>query len=471
MRIYIKHIDLKKLICISIILLSILTTFLLVFDNNKPEYYTYLPLLPLAYCLTSLIFIKTYKNIIDNMGVSIIIILYFFRNVITPLIMMIGNYSGILSIRSEKSVIYAILIMIYETFFVFMYLNYKFSNYKVKIQKKFKVLMKKPVVYGFITVLLSLLIFITWFYVPEVRLNYSSILADNVATLNTNLTKDLLISNIPKRIMYTLFHFLFAFLRIFIPVCIIYIIRKKIKFNRMGVTISLIVVLLQLVFVSTETMFILIIMAALFLLVLRFYPEYKKLLIIFSSIGAILLLVAIIVAKSGNSSEFSAISASFQAYLPGVCNLAGIFNIQNNNIFSTLFFDIYSIIPFTSTLFKLFEGNNLGVLFNQCNNVNGQILPCIGQAFYYIGLLSPIIPILFISISLHFTNKMHVEKNVWKYITYVVIVIYSSITPIFYNFTLTGRIFTTVMIPMLILSSLSSNRFDIDALIANNNGE
>jgi len=464
-------VGLSRLIILFVVLLCCFVGLWIMFDYDRPTYYTILPLLPFSYGIMSLLFQRVYKYIFNNLAVCIVVGLYFIRNVFTPFIMSLDNYYGVIHIRSEESVIYAILLMIFETFFIFLTLYFqcgKIKNTNKSINKRITTTIGTNVsnvrIFGFMMLLMTLMMVYTWINVPEVRLNYTNIFADNAATLSIDLTEDIVPRGTLKRALYTLSHMFFSFSRIFIPASFIYLIRKKMRYKRFAIILSFLIIITQLLFISSETMYVFVVMTVLFSLLLKLYPSNRKMILSLTGFGTGICLLLIIIGKIDSSTELGLMSKYFQAYFPGICNIAGIFNIINPNKLATLFFDFYSAVPFRNTLFGVVNGDRLVLVYTASNNVRGQIIPCVGQAFHYIGVFAPIVLIILVRLAFKYERKRQNEKNIWKYTTYTLIIIYAAATPILYNVTIFLRFYTCTMLPMLILSHYSSYAFNIDRL-------
>ena len=155
-------------------------------------------------------------------------------------------------------------------------------------------------------------------------------------------------------------------------------------------------------FMSEENGYTFIVVFILVRIIYQLYTKYRRLLTIIMGISFSIGLLSIYLLKSsllaGTAASLEVLSIMFQAYLPGICNIASVFNMNNPNKLSTLFFDFYTMIPFRETIFGL-TGERLSIVYNIQNGVNAQILPCIGQAYHYLGfVLAPIVPCFFVYI-------------------------------------------------------------------------
>jgi hypothetical protein len=440
-------------------------------DSTKPYYYNILPLLPMIFGLLNLFSFKIYQDIPSNLAVSIIVGLYYIRNVVSIFIMSLGNYSGVFLIRSEESVFYALLLMISETVVVFMTIMfYRRINFKKNVVYRHRYLIMRGTnkrvikIFGIVVVLSTLILILSYITIPEIKLTYTNIFASGISINSIGETETNLL--VPrgglKRILYTLFIFLFNFWRIFISAWLIYLNKIKIKNGHISMILNVLIIFSNIFFIFSETIFVFIIIAILSLLLIKLYPTKVKSISIILMTGIIVVGILLFNVKMGvgyiTSSKFESISMVMQAYFPGICNLAGVFNIVNPNKISTLFFDFYYMIPFRGTLFGI-EGDRLVIEYNKSNNVFAQIIPCVGQAYHYIGLFAPIASMFFVIIAMKYENKRKKEQNMWKYITFVLIVIYAAATPVLYNITIFGSHYFGLMLPVLVLAHYSGNAF------------
>ena len=113
-----------QLMWIVSVIISVLTSILILTDVFRPNYYEWLPILPLAFGITILLNYQLYLHVVDNLSVLLIILLYSIRNVITPLFMYFGNYYGSFKMLNEYNVNKAIILMIYESCIVFSFIYF-----------------------------------------------------------------------------------------------------------------------------------------------------------------------------------------------------------------------------------------------------------------------------------------------------------------------------------------------------------
>ena len=454
----------EVLLVFFIILLSTITGILIFLDTTRPYHYLWLPILPLSFGLINIFTFKIYYRIFNKVAYLIIIFLYTIRNTITPLIMKFGQYYGNFKILNFEIVNKAIILMIYETFVVFFllfYLEGKDFKYKKRKKNRNHNIKYKTIPYGVFFLIIIICIF-AYFTVPEIKLNYVSIFNEGEKIVGKIGAIEILPIGTYKRSLYTLFSFIFNISQIFLSIWIIVKIKKIVGDTFLGVIISIIIIFSNFLFITGETGYTFVVIAILCICSFKiFFRNGLKLLICVGFIFSIALIYIYInkanmmISKVNNAVTASAM---LQAYFPGVCNIAGIFNIINNRKMTTLFYDIYAMIPFRNTLFGLNNDERLVLLYTEQNRALYNILPCIGQACHYISIIfAPLIPGLFVYLAVRTQRKLRNISNIWQYSSYLLLCIYTSLTPIMYNATIFGARFFSTILPMIIIAKYTNN--------------
>lgn len=447
---------------IFIVILSSLAGIIILLDSSRPTHYEWLPILPISFGIINIFAFKVYHNIFKKGAYIIVIFLYLVRNVITPLIMRFGDYYGFFKIINVENVNKAIMLMIYETISVFILLRLlNCKNIKMcKLKLKSKIATKLQIkLFSLMIITLTAVCIFAYIRVPEIKLNYTTIFESSKAVGALG-AYELLPSGSINRILYTLFNFCFNIIQLFISVWLIYNTRKVIGTNMISLLTSLLVVFCQFLFMTGENAYTFIIAFILITIIYKLYDNQRKKLNIIIGLSGLILLVIIYIAKTNTvttGSILSDLSQMFQAYFPGVCNMAGVFNINNSSKLSTLFYDFYYMIPFRETLFAL-SGERLVTVYTIQNVAPAQIIPCIGQAYNYLGFIfAPAVPCFFIYIAVKNQDMLTYQNNIWKYATYTLLCLFAAVTPVMYNATIFGLRFFGTILPMMIISSYSKD--------------
>lgn len=458
-------------VLIIISILNILIGFYILSDENIPYHYEMLPIFPIIQGLLCTLLIPLSKTVFDDVSKVIVFFLYSIRNTITPLFMSLGNYTGNIPIESASSVNLAIGLMLYETAAVFFFLGFskeRKKNHK-KINKK-KSYDKQLVIMKIFMIILILFCFISIIKIPQITDLYNSVFDPEAASKVLELIDE---TQIPvggvDRILYTLTQVLIQFLRVFLWVWMISYLRKTLgdKLPTLALFMTIVLMFIQLLFIPAQAVLIIYILIVLSFVTLKLYPRQKKYVyFLVALIGISYVMTFALTKNSSNSiSLFESTSLMLQAYIPGICNVAGISNVSNVIKFNTLFYDLYYMIPFRNSIFN-YNGIDLAGVFNISNNVGGQILPNIAQSYFYLGfILSPITSIVLIKIGLSASRKAKNEDNIWKYSTYLLIMLYGTTMPATKNITLFGATMLTIILPMLILCKLGENRYTFSKIL------
>ncbi len=268
-----------------------------------------------------------------------------------------------------------------------------------------------------------------------------------------------------KGILYTLFSFLFPL--VYLSICLFLIKKINVKifsYKVLKTVLNLLVISIPLFFMNNSDGFTLICMVSLALVVYRIRGISKT--TFYGVVGGtflliflyILLMVANMSFGSEGTSTLNQLSKAFQAYFPGVCNFAGFFNVGGYNKAETLFYDLYSTIPFRNTLFGVQGDRRLVVLYAADNGAKSQIIPCICQLFYYLSIFAPFVECLYIKFCLKFYEKSKQENSVYKIFIYYILFLYCALAPIMYNSTIFFTRCMQTIFPMMIVNLLISKR-------------
>lgn len=460
-------INAKQAIIIStIFVLSMTSIIAIMMDSSRPDYYGLLPLLPITFIIVNIIFIDLYKSIPSNIGLTIIVLLYFFRMVFLPLFMVLGDYESLLKFNLAANTDKAIYLMIYELIVIYFVSYITFNKNKDTVSKK-KYKGKKPIklkLFGEILFILSVFCILVWILIPESHSIYKTILqagdpdftwgfydhrAENVNSL--------------ERITLTLFTLIMDIIIIFVPAYILIAIKRKFSTN-LGIILSMPLVLSPMLLVSATIAHSILYVFLLLLFIGKLYPKFKNKLYFISVLSASIFVIFYFFlrfntgeSRYGQENIFQYLSSILTAYFTGLDNVAATFNVSEPFKLDSLFYNLYGAIPFNNTFFGL-EGTNLQSLFNLANSSYGQIPSTIGSGYYYFGFIfAPLISVVLVFISVKYGNLAINQYNLWKYVTYSFFSILMAMGLVMYNETIVLRWFTNLILPLLILSNFSSD--------------
>lgn len=454
-----------KNVFILVVSMSIILVSIFLFDNASNTVYQYLFLLPLLHGIIMMIFFSKVEEMLKYPSQKIIYILYFIRNVVTPLLLAVSNYNLGIIIRDKSVVNYSIFLMLYETFMVFLLLTQNIQFKKRNSFYKSHFLDRKVFVqniFDFLLMSLTIITIILWIIVPEFRKSFGSIFdLTNLIQVANNVVKDELVTS--TRVLATVGGMLLGFCRIFICLWILYKIRMHSSSAKVGVCAALIIAVVQMLFIGAQLMFAFYILLFILFTTIKLWPESKKFMIIFFGVIMLFGIVWIPFVKGGFTSWnnfFENLGSYLQAYLPGIANIAGTVQIERVNLFKTGFADIYTMIPFRNTLFGL-QVENLSDIFNSYNNIEGQIMPLIGESYHYFGpIFAPVLPMMFTKGAIWANKRMYTSKHIFSFGTYTMFMLYFSSMLVCKNFILFGSTFTSILLPMIIMCKFVDNEYD-----------
>ena len=468
-----RSINIESVFYFSITIASLFFAMAVFSDANRPVFYRYLPLLPLSFSIINLFSRRVYRgifNIKENLAVLIVHLLYFVRQSLAIYVLMLGNYYSSLSKLTEENCLNAIILMILDSVCVYILLN----NYKrivVGNKRVFEVSLKKQKLGNrgrlatVITIGILLFCFAAYSTSPLIKSSYSAIWDISLQVDNYFLMRMNYQAGSAERILFTLFAQVFDFARIFIPCWIMYFCRKRIGQKPICLLIALLLCVFQFSMILNENMYVLIVTLIFVLFVMRIYPKYssriKGFLIVGGTAIVITYFMMTMLVVAANSNGLESISTMFQEYFPGVSTIACGFNINDPHKMETLFFDIYETIPYHNTLFGL-SGVRLNELYNSCNAVKYKITPCLIQCYHYVGYFAPTISCFFVSTALKSQSKVKQAKDMFSYCAYLLLFIFSAMTPICYYPTIFfSRYFGTIL-PMIIISRFSGEKYKME---------
>lgn len=424
----------KKLIVFFIILFTIYVTILCILETDYPSGYELLFLLPVSFFLSLLLILIKLNNveIFKNIPIVLVIGLTFVRNVLTPYSMITGSYNSSLGIASEFTAKKSILLVSYETIFIFVFL-YIVEHFRFK-QKgiQFTVGKKNKHIFVAILVLMLVIASIAIFFVPSLRSHYFSFFRPGymaVATEDYSYR-----GNAIYRALGTAGDMSIAALRYFVPCMLFYKIAQK-RDDAFSVIISLSIVFLQLFFITDSNAYIFMLMISQLIFIVKIHPRYKNALTILLCVIIFLMGLIIYINRFSLNHYSKSLSLFLQSYVPGIANTAGVLNISPQHNPFQIFADFWFAIPFKS--FFGYSGNiqSLAQIWKETNNSYGQIMSTVGQSYFYFGFIfAPVLSCFLIQISRK-CNKRYIEiDNAMLSATYIYFLIYSACTPFVYNF-------------------------------------
>lgn len=390
---------------------------------------------------------KTQSYLTDSLS-FIIETAIFIRNCLSPLMLRISDYEAIISNNTKSNIDRAIFLICIETLCILI-----IAYYKTKKKKSKELLNKKNAVkqvslqlgnlYALLMMLVGVGCIFCIYMSPQVLSKYTPIW--KISDIRDTVITD-------PSLFITIFSILFA---VFMAMFVLYLISIACRNRKQGIgsIFILIVAIFSSAFFTAENYgYVLISAVVTYLFVCQILEKQNRGLTVSVAAIALFILFTALSIKGFNEdggTKYLAkdISLFLQAYVPGVSNLAGVFNISNIDTSVPLFYDFYFMIPFRNTLLGIPGDLRSAIYFNEANYVNSQIIPCVGQTFLYFGYFGTLISCLPIAWAYSIANKLrNTEKKTLDYIL-IYACIYCALTPFLYNYTILGSWLFMTLLP------------------------
>lgn len=455
------------LLLIILIVTSIISIFYLFYDMNQPEMYSFMFIMPLAFMVLTITFWRfTVQQAYHNIGVAIIVIELYIRNVITPFIMSIGEYKSVFSINNPSNVTVAVVLMVYEVFACYLVL---FFNYKPHVNSyentDLAIVSKKVNTTLVTTVIVIISLFDIAFYilVPEVREVYRAFFELFMSGVKDNAYnyREVFSGAFFMRIATTLATFSFSIIRVIVPAQIIIRMSAKKKSN-FRFFVSLLLISMQFFFVPTVVAVPFIVSFLLVLLLIRIYPEKQRFMIIIISVLSVCVVLTFSTIYSTLSNWYGLenikqfISYWLNSYMTGIDNVAMTRSIADGDRITVLINTLVAALPFRSVLLPQTAGIvTINRLFTELPGCGGQIVSTIGGGAYMLGgVLAPAFSVVFTRISLKYGNKYLKSQNMWEQVAYLYLCIQAALGLGMYNIPITLSSIIEVGVPLLLINRL-----------------
>lgn len=466
--------SIQGLVLFILIILSFFSTVISLGDSNK---IIYLPLI-LCYTLGYLIYIAIVKRK-RSVVHYIIIITYFIRMVLYPLIVILPDYQfPNINNQVESNIQFSILLQIYEFIFVISALIFSRnmknknidgtrSNTIVNIDNTHRI-RHIIITLSFIGVLLVIVypqllsIFQPVFFFTEESQN------------NWVINEKIAIQSIPP-LLYYLSTWVLRILRILLVYWVIMVIKINLpetKRNFFKILLSILSVLTLMLITTNDRASGIFSSIAMILLLTRMYLRQAKMLLKYLvsiiSVGALLLLVILPKFKGGSASMFNDSTNAFyflnqkiNAYFSGTINISAALSMPRDEILLYLKGDLLRIVPIVRGFFTEYDLSN--TLFNQVLGFDtiyfSQIIPNIGQGYYYFGfILAPLFSVILIRLAIKAEKKANFCNDSLGYFAYNYLSIYLAVSPIFYNMQLIMYLILLNVVPIIVMFELFKYR-------------
>lgn len=415
----------------AIIFLSILTAALLRYNEATPMEYKNLFYVPLAYsiCTFGLLFLSRYYY--DKISILGAIGVYFLKDVMIPLFLMLGNYKILTAnISILKYLDQAYFLMIYEMLVVFIGIVCM-----VYISKEEKtsdhIIFEKGTFLKLIVIFQVLIIVGILFRYPTLIERFHSIFEIGKPDPYIPVRSWRVHGSEPLGLVDTFMRSVFSVLQVVFPAYIINQIGNASNYNcRKTVIATVMIIVLLLSVMSGENSNTFFVIFTLMIIISILYFEKIKRLLPAMIIGVFLIGFLALLKKNTQSGEevFFSISKSLNAYFGGPINIAAACSLDKGQ-FEYIGSDFVKTLPYISSLFKNSGLEESVILFNRAfwgfPGRRDQLLPSIGQGRLYFGnVFAPIIPLFFLILVVKLELLAKKEKRFFKkYFFYYAMVI------------------------------------------------
>jgi len=446
----------------SLIIVSMIVVFQFVFglmDNTTT--YKMLGFLPFSFFLGGILaLLSPHKN---SLIFLILICGFFIKLVLTPYFFALGDYQSFYSRELITGHIKDAILFLGLEFIIIVVMTFLVPARRSPALVQRSVL-KPSNLNGLMTLTLGLCMFLVfaWFYVPELQeIYYPFYKIDFSEVANIRWDNETLV---PRgglaRYVYSLFMFLWPLVRVLLPNLLIYKIHARYGNRNLSLFCALFCLLVPFLLLGGDNIAPLIGMLFCLLSIHKLYGKKAIPIMVLLGVGGVVVAVMVIVSKMElytvwrGATGISAFSQILYSYFPSFDNVALIMGMNGGDKLETLFFDIYSGIPFANTLFGL-EGTRLSDLFALHARTNGQIEEWGSSLGYYFSyFLAPILSGLFFNLMLKIEAVSRKTQSYWKYFVTSFIAVYSAIAIHIYSATIYCRLIFNIFIPIILLSYL-----------------
>ena len=230
--------------------------------------------------------------------------------------------------------------------------------------------------------------------------------------------------------------------------------------NKTTLLLSLIVVFASCLFTTSDRAATVYTAIVGLLLIDKIYPKYRGFVGRFSTVFAFggIFFIFLYGAIFKSEDVVSDVGYKLNAYFSGTLNVAACFAMDDSNLLMTLLGDILRNIPLVVGFFV-----NLPMSYIEFNRAlgydvdyNSQILPVIGQGYYYMGILGVIIfPIIMFKVAYYLYNHIRFSRDSFEYFAYLVALIYTFLGVNLYDMFLTMGLVLQYGVPMIVISLYS----------------
>lgn len=466
---YPKRNTMGSIIQFSIVAVSFIVTLVLFFIPSDGSY-DYMVFLPIGHCLLCFICFDLFYMVEKRIGCLLIIAGYTIRNVITPLVICLSGYRVTLVLNpSQESILWASLVMLYESAAVFLFLNYytKTHKYDGATYTQLEDNNNKGIsLFSVASFGVTLIMIFALIEVPAIKDSYKSLWAteDSVMLQGFTTIKDYTAGSF-ERLLYAFFAMFFSVMQIIWSIKLIEWTKKLFGQRIISVLLSFGVIFLNTLWVSETNAYTIFVIVILGLNILRMYPQKKKFVMFTLVTGAVGILILMVTARmnaeGGNTDNYSKLASLLNAYFPGVANVSILHDLEVPSKVASFYFDCYGGMPLTSLIPPIMSGRSLLSYFQSAIGSDSQILPFAGQTFYYFGMLGPVIQIIVVRFVMNFEEKAKTAKNNVEYLAYTTGMVLLAAGCTMYDISILVAFTLKTIVPFILLAKCKKIRIKL----------
>lgn len=462
---------LKSIIVFSSFVVSII----LAFNFDKNDCFKYMFILPLVHSVVVLFSRQVFINIEKHISRLILVGGYTIRNIITPLFISLGGYEvSTIKVNDSSDILFAALLMSFETVIVFLSINYE-SIKQNKLEKSLtgmneteRMFFPKNTVFSFASVLITLIMIIGVVKVPSIFDSYQNLwTAEDSVIRGTFSTITSYSAGSVDRLLYAFFLMFFSVMQVVLSIYFIRLIRKIIGNNSFGIVMSYGIVFLNTLFVSETSAYTMFVLILLVMYMIKTFEHRKNSILFMAIVGLVIVLFLMIVVRTNTyhsieNNSIAKLATFLNAYFPGIVNVSVMPHVNVPSKLISFYFDIYKSIPLQSLIPSHVSGERLSNYFNYAAGTSAQILPFIGQTYFYFWLFGPIIQVIVVHFALKWELETKKTNNYIKYIAYLTASVIYSFGCTMYDLTIILAFTFKTVIPFIILAKCTDVRFKND---------
>lgn len=442
----------------AISIFSFIFSIVVMVNCENEHTYEYVYLLPFAHACISFLCTFLYEKVEVNMISLVYIGLYTVRNVFGVVLLVLSDYTEIARHSGRLTLNIAICIMSVETLAVLAGIPWVFKKTMYGCRKRCLKLPKVRIsMFAFVFAIAVLFCTAVVIRYPNLLKVYKNIFNSKEYLVEININEVYGYNRI-----FSIFKFVFDFVKLGLAAILVEFSRRFIKTGILQALVPFLSMIVFFLLADGGSAHLLTVVMAVVYAIYLIFPKQRKVLLSLSIIFFMLTLVMILAVKgttTRNMLPVEYMSRLLNSYIPGITAVSACVDMRLKDIgigMETFFNDtLLGWIPFLGSSVKA-NGHSMSYYFNEnYTSMVGQIVPCIGQLYFYFGVLA-FVPLLGSVYMAHYAYrrarnaKDSYIKMIWLYLG-----IHLARTPAMMNFTIAGNIITRFFLLWWVFSLFS----------------